>query len=216
MRFILHSVLTMVLLATCCAIVIAQDAHSPHGDNLSDWSRVLRDKHIRDKLKLRNLQLDRIEELWQRRQMVLQKLGFVLAELDQESRAALLKDTHAELQRLDMELADVLTDEQKRLLTQFLVRKRLSDSASNAGLLNTALEKQLELTEDQKTAIRRQAVEFHEQFTQKSQQCVEELRTLQKSQRDQLLQLLTPDQRQAYDELVGSELVIQPSISLDN
>jgi hypothetical protein len=103
----------------------------------------------------------------------------------------------------DTEVNKILIPSQMKRLKQIANQRVYQVYGVDFGLLNKKLAEQLELTQDQKTQIRTESEKNADELKKKIQKLENELQEITDKNRTKLLRILTPDQRDRYENLVG-------------
>lgn len=165
---------------------------------------LLQNEDVREELGLVDDQISKLQALNEKSREGMRELFTGMRDLNEDERRAKFEEIRGKMEErqkeLQTELEQVLLPHQSKRLKQIgrQMRTRQGGNGVNADGLAT----ELKLTDEQKEKLREKAVEVEKKMREK-------LTKLRKEAEDELLSVLTPEQRAEWREMVGEPFEMQ-------
>ena len=197
-----------VVFATSCLLsttVSAQDRGRPGGgggffSGGFGGAELLRSDEVRKELELVDEQIEKLEKLGEEMRNEMREMFSGMRDLSQEERQAKFTELRETMRKKGEELSEkvdqVLLPHQRDRLNQIRLQSQLRRSGTSGALTNDRISETLGLSDEQKAKLR----EVQEKVDRELREKIEKLRD---EGRNEILGILTPEQRAKWDEMMG-------------
>jgi hypothetical protein len=196
--------LVVVSLICCSSTLLAQDRRPPiggfgFGAGALD---ILRRADVREELEIVEDQIKDLETIGEEMRTRARELFGGLRDLDPEQRREKLRESFRQIaEEAENKVSKVLLPHQMKRMKQLTYQMRFRGGTGRA-LTDGDLAEELEISEEQREALRKKAEEVEAELRQKVNQ-------LRKEAQDKLLSVLSAEQRKKFEEMIGEPFEFQ-------
>lgn len=180
----------------------AQDPSRPPV-NVRGLLELIKVRGVYEDLDIVDFQKDRIQKVLNEMQVANRELADAISAATPEARADLIKKYKETSAKSEAELAAVLLPTQLERLKQIRMNIVARNDGTTFGLKNREFLEFLDLSDAQKADIEAKANEVDKVVKEKVKKLQAEIDKVKLEARDDIIKLLTPEQRKKYLELVG-------------
>ena len=180
----------------------AQDV-GPPPVNIRGITELIKLPAIRDDLEVLDFQKQAIDKSLAELQAASRDYTLGLQGAKPEEQAGLLAKFKAARAKVETDIAAALLPAQLTRLKQVRMNMIVAQDGSTYGLNNREFLEELGLTDAQRAAIDAKAAEVRKLVEEKLKKLQAEMQKIKVEARDELLGILTPEQRKTYLDLVG-------------
>lgn len=164
---------------------------------------ILKLPSLRRELELTAAQIDELVQLEVDRQELFRS---PLAELTQptiEERKVAYAEYRRQVDELEKRALNVLLPHQRKRLAQILLQEWVGAFEPTGGVTHPQMAPRIGLVEPQLEAARQAAIAAEKEFNVRKEELMAELNKAREAARSKVLAALTPEQRAAYEDLIG-------------
>ena len=203
------AVFTAAMVAMISASALAQPRRKPQragprgGSSMSSKLGLLARPQVRAELEIVEDQQKELEALGKEVRSQMREMYSGLRDLPEDQRRkelAKIREKARELQKeVDKKVDEILLPNQQERLEQLILRTRIGRAGPGRALASEQLTRALGVTEEQKKRLAEVS-----QRVQKEMQ--EKIKKMRDEARDEILSVLTPEQRKKFEELTGEKV----------
>ena len=176
------------------------------GFGFNGGADLLRNDQVRKELELVDDQVQKLEKLGEEFRNQMREMFSGLRDLDESERRAKFEEIRGKMQTegeaMQAKIDEILLPHQRDRLNQIRLQMQLRRSGTSGALSSDRVADALGLSDDQKTRLR----EVQEKVDRELREKVEQLR---EEGRNEILEVLTAEQRSKWQELVGDQFELQ-------
>jgi hypothetical protein len=196
--------LVLIVLGTiCCGLNLSFAEEPPKQPPMRGLVDLLQAPGVLEDLDVVDFQKEKIDKILAERRNVSGEFGALMQVATLEKRKELLANLQAAISKADSDVAELLLPAQIDRLKQIRFQMLARNDANTYGLKNKKVAEELALTEAQKADIDAKATEVNKNVDEKIKKLKAEIEKIKSGAREELIKILTPEQRKKYAELYG-------------
>lgn len=158
---------------------------------------------INDDLDLVDFQKEKIQKVLNDVQVANREFAAQIGKTPPQEQSQLIKSFKEKTAKAEAELASILLPAQLERLRQIRMNLVARNDGATFGLKNREFLELLDLSPEQKEKIQAKAAELSKVVEEKVKKLQAEIEKVKLEARDEVIQVLTPEQRKKYLDLVG-------------
>ncbi|MFN0018938.1 MAG: hypothetical protein ACKVP0_11810 [Pirellulaceae bacterium] len=158
---------------------------------------------INDDLELVDFQKEKIQKVLNDVQVINREFAAQIGKTPPQEQSQLIKSFKEKIAKAEEELASILLPAQLERLRQIRMNLVARNDGATFGLKNREFLELLDLTPEQKAKVAAKAAELSKLVEEKVKKLQAEIEKVKLEAREEVFQVLTPEQRKKYLDLVG-------------
>lgn len=201
--------LALGLLLTSTAPLLSR-AQEPGKAAVRGITELIKLREIREDLAVADFQNEKIDQALAELKAANIDFAQTLQGTSRERRAVLIEEFKTRSAKVEADIAAALLPEQLQRLKQIRMNLIVVKDGATYGLNNREFLEELGLTDAQRGEIDAKAAEVQKVVQEKVKKLQAEIDKIKLEARDDVIQILTPDQRKKYLDLVGRPYAPNP------
>jgi Spy/CpxP family protein refolding chaperone len=169
---------------------------------------LLRDESVLKELEIVDSQQEKLRAIGEKMREEMGSLFQGMRDLSEEDRRAKFAEIQEKLkarqEEVKKQLDEVLLPQQRDRLKQLAVQARMRFQSAGDVISSGEVAETLQLTDAQKTELAEKQKSLEEEYRKENE-------ALRNKYRDRLLEVLTPEQKAKWEQLVGKSFEFQPA-----